>query len=305
MRVIYINSQGTAFELEGKNIRVKSGNFHSFNWNVDVEALNIGARVKGFKKDPVAYEITLNLRGDLEERKKLLDSIHDAAEYDIHALTPGTVYFGDYYIKCFALASDTHADTEISCRTDKTISIYCPYPFWIKEESYYLPPVNIEEKVEINTVPATLPNTHFTDCHFRLRAYGPFLNDAVGNMLFFYINDCQYQVDFKCKENEYIELDTRDETITLVDALTGSRTNIYHLQNFNLDNFKKIPAGDNILRYSRTYALEFTLFHERSEPKWNETQPDTYFALMTEDGHPIITEDGYYIVGPKEKGGTS
>lgn len=306
MRVRYINSKGIAFDLEGENIRVKSGGFHSFNWNVDAEELKIGARIKEFRKDPVVYEITLNLRGNLEERKKLLDSMHDASEYDIQTLMPGTVYFGDYYIKCFIFAADTRADTEISCRTDKTIRIYCPHPFWTKEESYYIPPIDIEGEWELLEVPASIPNTNFTDCHYRLRAYGPFPSQWVGlNKLFFYINDNQVQVDYTCKENEYIELDTRDETIVLVDAATGSRTNIYHLQNFNLDTFKKIPAGENVLKYDRSYAIEITLFHERSEPKWNENAPDTHFFITTEDGYPLVTEDGYYIVDAHQKGGAT
>ena len=305
MIIQYVNSKGVHFDLECDSICISNGNFHRHEWKVDAEALRVGERVKKFKKEPVVYDITLKLRGDLSERKALLDDLHDAAEYDIFAKTPGKIYFGDFHIGCYILASDTHKASDLSCRTEKDISIYCPYPFWIKEETYYIPPIDIEGEWELLEVPASLPNTNFTDCHYRLRAYGPFSSQWVGlNKLFFYINDNQVQVDYTCK-NEYIELDTRDETIVLVDAATGSRTNIYHLQNFNLDTFKKIPPGENVLKYDRSYAIEITLFHERSEPKWNENAPDTHFFITTEDGRPIMTEDGYYIVGAHQKGGAT
>lgn len=296
MRIQYVNSKGISFDLECDTIRVSNGSFHKIEWKADVESLRLGARIKDFTKDPVVYDITLQLRGDLEERKITLDSMHDAAEYDIWAKTPGRVYFGDFYIECYVLASDTHKSSELSYRTDKTISIYCPYPFWIKEVSYYVPPVDIDGLLEINTVPASLENPHYAECDFILKAYGPL------DELFFYVNDNQYRIVTSCEDGEYLLLDTRDETIVKVDS-SGNKTNVYSSQAFALDNFKKIPAGSNSIRYKRNYAIEITLFQERSEPKWNEAIPNTHFLIMTENNHPILTEDGYYLIGEEMVGG--
>lgn len=296
MIIKYVNSKGATFELEGNLIRIKEGNFHKNAWNVKCETLRFGERITEFNKSAVTYEITLNLRGNLEERKRLLDALHDAAEYDIWAKSPGRIYFGDFHIECYILTSDTHKSAELSFRTDKAIGVYCPYPFWIKEESYYIPPVDIEGLLEINSVPASLENTHFADCHFLLKAYGPL------EELFFYINDNQYRIVMSCEVGEYLLLDTRNETIVKVDA-SGNKTNVYSTQVFSLDNFKKIPAGENILRYKRDYAIEITLFHERSEPKWHETSPDAYYIITTEDGYPLTTEDGYLLLGEETLGG--
>lgn len=289
MRIQYINSKGVSFDLECDSVRISNGNFHKIEWKTEVEELKLGARIKQFVKDPAVYDITLHLRGNLEERKKLLDSMHDAAEYDIWSKCPGRVYFGDFYIECYILASDTHKSSEVSYRTDKVISIYCPYPFWIKEESYYIPKVDIDGLLEINTVPASLENTHYAECDFLLKAYGPL------DELFFYINDNQYRIVTSCEEGEYLLLDTRDETIVKVDA-SGNKTSVYSSQVFSLDNFKKIPAGNNTIRYTRKYAVELTLFHERSEPKWDEEDRKMQYLITTEDEHPLLTEDGYYLL---------
>lgn len=301
-------STGKTISLYSEKIkgRLKKAGFYDFEWNVKEIDKMIGCTVEGFEKKPKKYELILDFVGSAKERAENADLFFETTEVDVLNEIPGRLYFRDYYLECYVIRSEAGGRDDRKRMVQKKATVYAPYPFWRKEETYYIPPIDIEGEWELLEVPASLPNTNFTGCHYRLRAYGPFPSQWVGlNKLFFYINDNQVQVDYTCKENEYIELDTRDETIVLVDAATGSRSNIYHLQNFNLDTFKKIPPGENVLKYDRSYAMEITLFHERSEPKWSEETPETYFFITSEDRHPLMTEDGYYIVGAHQKGGAT
>lgn len=270
----YVNSKGIVFNLEGNNIRVKSGNFHKNSWKAKANKKRIGENIESFEKGAVTYEVTLKLRGNLVERKSILNNLHDAAECDIIQNTPGTVHFDEYYIECFILASDTHASEELSYRTEKVIEIYCPYPFWIRESSITIPTATDPEGDGLyydytydytygsSGLSITFENEHFAPCNFKLTAHGPF------NTLEFAINGNLYRVNQSCAEGEMLILDTSTRTIVKIDTY-GNVWNVFGKQDFTLDNFKQIPPNKNILSYGRAYQIELTLYEERSEPKWS------------------------------------
>lgn len=291
-------STGESISLYSDNIkgRLKKAGFYKYEWNVKEIKRLIGSSVEAFGKQAARYELTLDFIGSKSERAKNADTFFKLTEIDVLNNKPGKLHFGEYYLNCYVIDSEAGGRDKRKRMVQKKVIIYAPYPFWIKEVSYYVPPVDIDGLLEINTVPASLENPHYAECDFLLKAYGPL------DELFFYINDNQYRIVTSCKDGEYLLLDTRNETIVKVDS-SGNKTNVYSTQVFTLDNFKKIPAGSNSIRYKRNYAIEITLFQERSEPKWNEAIPNTHFLIMTENNNPILTEDGYYLIGEEMVGG--
>lgn len=293
MIIRYVNNFGESVNLNEYPYKMLISDIFDYNH----EIISNENKIIGFTSEFISDRtVSVDVHRTKEKTAfQLVNALTDIFQKDILAGVPGQLYIDNWYLSCF------FANREMD-RWDTAVIISLEYEVcfekmaWIKEVSYYVPPVDIDGLLEINTVPASLENPHYTECDFLLKAYGPF------DELFFYINDNQYRIVTSCEEGEYLLLDTRDETIVKVDS-SGNKTNAYASQVFTLDNFKKIPAGSNSIRYKRNYAIEITLFQERSEPKWNEVIPNTQFLIMTEDDHPILTEDGYYLIGEEMVGG--
>lgn len=75
----------------------------------------------------MTYDITLTVRGKEKERKQILNKLTNAFEYDVVNLTPGRIYYGEYYIDGYVKKSSNEVSGENNSRTDCKIEIYCPY----------------------------------------------------------------------------------------------------------------------------------------------------------------------------------
>ena len=115
-------------------MRPTDGSFHSYEWTPEVIERKVGETVTGFTKASKIYQITLTIRGKLEDRKALIDDITDAFEHDVINVSPGRIYFGDWYIDCFIKDKTTGISGTWNNWTELQIGIYCPYPSWITEE---------------------------------------------------------------------------------------------------------------------------------------------------------------------------
>lgn len=274
MIVKYINANGISFNLECDNIKIKDGNFHRNSWKAKTEQMQYGDNVKGFTKQSVIYEITLTLRGGIRDRKRLLDNLHDASEFDIIQNTPGSIWFGEYYIKCFITLSDTHASQDLSYRTDKKIEIYCPYPFWIKELTKQFFPqsgastdgLDFPFDVPFDFAPeqagaAKWSVDHYAPSDFRMIIYGPCTEPKI------LINGYPYQIHTELEASDYLVIDSRKNTVTKYLA-NGTMANLYNSRNFKNRVFEKIPSGDLTLNWNSSFGFDITLYLERSEPKW-------------------------------------
>lgn len=295
MIIKYVNNFGESVNLNEYPYKMLISDIFDYDQNI----ISNENKIIGFTSEFISDRtVSVDVHRTKEKTAfQLVNALTDIFQKDVLANIPGRLYVDNWYLRCFFSSREMDRwDTAVIISTEYKVSF--DKAIWIKEESYYIPPVDIDELVEINVVPATLENTHFTECDFLLKAYGPL------DELLFYVNDNQYRVVTSCEEGEHLLLDTRDETIVKVDS-SGNSTNVYSSQVFTLDNFKKIPAGSNSIRYKRDYAIELTLFHERSEPKWEEEARKTNYVLLTEDEHPLWTEDGYYLLGEELVGGAT
>lgn len=279
IEIKYVNSAGTTLNLLSDSLRVKDGNFHIWEWDLDVTEYQNGVTVNSFRKKPVTYNTTLTLRGTLSARKRQLNVLHDIFEYDIYKKSPGTLYFGNSYIKCFIKSSDSHISDDLRCRTDVIIDIYCPYPFWIQEKHFsILPLAEVESEDSLSypyqysyTYPLTGKNTqlsieHYKESDFRMIIYGPTTEVNI------YIGDNLYMVDYPVESGEYMVIDSRknqpsDRRCYLVKE-DGSILNVFNYRNSEVSIFEKIPAGNFGIYYNRNHGIDLTVFVERSEPEW-------------------------------------
>lgn len=268
----YVASSGNVYNLKGDGIRTKKANYHAWKWESEGTALQYGQRVANFSRKPQQYSTKLILNGSYIERKSLLESLHDDFEQDVRNQTPGRVIWGDYYIDCYVTESSTFPDDN-NLWTDNDIIFYCPYPFWIKEETKSFFPQEAPAGQTFLDYPFGYDYDYFygtpgiarwiTDfpfsSQFKLTFYGAVVNPRV------LINNHPYQVNITLTADEYVVIDSRKNTVEKFSA--GQIINVFDDRNKAQSVFQPIPPGTLKFNWTGGFGFDLTLFEERSEPR--------------------------------------
>lgn len=271
MEIKYRSSNGKSYDLIGEKMRATSGNFHKYAWAKNAKKANGKERLIKFEKEPTSYQVKLTLRGELGERKEMLNDLIDSFEQDIVNKTPGTIYFGEYYIKCFIINSESKISQIWNYWSDCAVEIYCLDPFWIKETSYTFKSADITStsnkrygyrygyRYASGMKDTYILNEHFAPAQFRLRIYGPCVNPliAIGGRI--------YTVHTILEDGEYLEVDSMAQTV-IKTMMNGTKVNLFHYR--GLDIFQKILPGKQVVSWDGKFDFDITLFKERSEPEW-------------------------------------
>lgn len=214
-------------------------------------------------------------RGPIKQRKENLNRFFEIGERDILNETPGKLICGDHYIESYILSAST-APAEGTSWTEKTVRFFCPYPFWIKEETKQFFPqtesapdegLDYEYDYEYDYTgqkagTASWNVNHFAKSEFRMTVYGPCVNPRV------LINGYPYEVFDTLEAGEYLVIDSRKNTVMKFLA-NGTAKNIYDLRAKTQSIFEPIPSGNLDIAWSGAFGFDITLFLERGEPKWS------------------------------------
>lgn len=275
--VKYQNSIGEIYSLQEFGVKIKNAKLHSYSWNVIERKHRFGAAVRDFKKDAIEYKIELRISGTDNRKKEIENILFEAFERDINTKRPGKLLYDDYYIECYITASETSPDEYFGLK--KTITAYCPYPFWIKETTHqYFPEppeavkyTELEEGIMFPEFPfdfctetgeEVLINPSFNDSNFIMTIYGFAENPQVN------IAGHPYKVEATINEGEQLVINSLTHTVQKIGRL-GEITNLYNARGKIYSVFKKIPPGTNTLQWSGGFGVDIKLFDERSEPKWS------------------------------------
>ena len=259
-------------------MKATSGYFHEYEWKPNATEREMGATVNAFTKEPVIYDITLTVRGTEKERKQILNKLTNAFEYDVVNLTPGRIYYGEYYIDGYVKKSSNEVSNENNSRTDCKIEIYCPYPFWSMEQqaSFYpdsankgKPYIFLDYPIKFdfdysrrNTGTQNWNIEHFRDNNFEMIIYGPCADPRI------LINGYPYQIYDTLEEGEYILIKSREKTITK-HLRNGTVQNIFAKRAKDKSVFALIPSGTLTLNWSGEFGFDIKVYKERSVPEWN------------------------------------
>ena len=270
----YVASSGRSYNLRSDTLRTRSGaNFHDWSWNVEAVGLRHGTRVSAFTRPAAVYEATLSLFGTSQAKLALLEDLHDDFELDVRNLTPGRLTWNDYYIECYATQSKTAPD-DSNVIVDNKVRFYCPYPFWIKEESKSFQPQEDETEEPFLDYPYDYPYDYYSggsgsavwptgfpfSSDFRMTIYGPAANPRI------VINGHVYQILDSLEASEHVVIDSKLGTVVKTTA-GGQKINAFDLRNKEESVFEKLPPGTLSLSWPGTFGFDLTLYEERSEPR--------------------------------------
>ena len=267
----YTSSNGQVFDLKVGRIRTRTADFHTYTWEPQIIEQQYGAKVFRFDKSPAAYSTTLTVFGSLQQRKTFLNVLHAAFEHDIVTMTPGKITHGMFSIDCFITAVSTYYEDPW---TQQTLTIYCPNPFWRRENIYNLHMEETESTYEYLDYPYDYP----FDYQMTLSGYAMIDNPAVKpsdwrltfkgpvSEPFVVIGERHISVDTVIGSEEEIVIDSTNKTVTKYGF--GEAVNLFNARNKVSDFFDPLPGGEHRVIWPGTYDIDIIIYEERSEPLW-------------------------------------
>jgi hypothetical protein len=274
VNIRYIASSGNVYDLQANRLLTRAANYHVWEWAAVGTGLKYGMKISAFTKEPAVYTTQLVFRGPVSQRKETIDALHEDFERDIRNMKPGRIIWRECYIECYITASSTVPD-QTYLWTNNDITIYCPYPFWIKEETRTFMPQEAPGEQQYLDYDFDYEYDYFYGnpgiaiwqldfpfpSEFRMTVFGPAVNPRV------LINGYPYQFNDTLEAGEYVVIDSRSNKITK-HLVNGYTVNIFDLRNKAHSIFEPIPGCNLTFNWSGQFGFDLTLYEERSEPRW-------------------------------------
>jgi hypothetical protein len=279
---IYTNSAGVSFNLlDIQNVKLKTAQLHKYEWKANGTAYKYGELLQTFTKDVQIFDAKFKVFGNARERMAKLNTFHDATEHDIMLMQSGKLIVDGYTIECYVIASDTAAPTDEALESTNDVQIYCPYPFWLKENKYEIQATGADQIIDGLDFPFDLPCDLGVSGYrrvipfdasipldFRLVFYGVLTNPAI------YINGHLYEVNVTVPHNSTltissIEKNDREKAVVLTYP-SGTQTSVLYARNRESYIFEPIKPQNGQVIVSTAQSMNFDLYliEKRSEPKW-------------------------------------
>lgn len=263
----YINHKGEVINLGSGNIIVNSNSLRDYEWSYSTARKGISA----FKRKSAGKSFPCIVYGP--SRNSIANRIFEVFEKDVLANEPGTLYYGEYYIKGYMFASKK-SDYSNNGSLKLNISFIAETGGWVKETKYIYRKSDVSEErglgykydypydflSSLNT--QNLYNLSFVDQDMKIVIYGHIKTPSL------IIGGHLYEVDVEIYRNEYLTIDTKEKTVVKTTA-TGQIVNLFSKRNIDSYIFQKIKPGENtVIPSSDEMQFDIILLDERSEPKW-------------------------------------
>ena len=267
----YKNHMNEVLEFGTKDLFVNENDLRDFAW----ELTSKNNRISGFKRVIVSKKLPVLIKAKTEaEGYRLRDRLFEVFEKDVLAEKHGEIIIGDYHMKCFVTASGKSEYLKAKSYMKNNLTVKTDMPYWVKEtttrfnyNASQATGTNMDYNRDFpsdyasNLINASLINSNFVSSNFKMMIYGACSNPVVT------IAGHNYAVNVSVAENEYLTINSIDQTIILTHS-DGSTENCFNLRNRDSYIFEKIPAGVLTIASSANFKFDVVLLEERSEPKW-------------------------------------
>lgn len=273
----YINSRKQEIDFRQFNTQMFKANFHTYAWGIEGTAQRFGTTIERFTKSALEYEMTIAVKGGQATKENVLNTLTEITEYDVINNVQGKLYWGEYYLNCNIISASAEP-SEVFFGAEKTMGIFAPHPFWIKEESRQFYPTS-SGSADAETggfdYPYDYPHDysagrggnerwmvdHYAESEFIMTVYGPCVNPRV------LVNGYPYEVFTTLEEGEYLTINSTENEV--FKYLTGGqKVDLYDLRGKIHSVFQPMPSGNLIVNWSGDFGFDITIYLERSEPAW-------------------------------------
>jgi hypothetical protein len=272
-KFIFENHLEQRFEGLPNRVYLNYSELRDYSWSYDT----INSRISRFYMGTKKRKIPLVVKCDSDkEAVAVMNRLHELAEADIEAITPGKVYVGDYYTNGYITESkkSDYLITKQLCNIELTMT--SDDPAWYREHTHPFFPAagNQLGSGSGSDYPYDYPYDYALSLNgrkivcdsvgssaFRLLIYGEATNPAVT------INGHTYTVNGTIGKGETLLIDSLNKTITLTTA-SGKKINWFDKRGREKYIFEPIPAGQNTVTWAGAFGFDLTVIEKRSEPRW-------------------------------------
>ena len=241
-----------------------------------------GDHIQDFEKKITTKKINIEIaRTGLITLPEAVDYLESVTEKDIADVSPGKLYVGNNYMKCWIRGTTKGRWIQDLNQISDELEIISDYPYWITEEKFSFLKQGTEssEKMEWLEFPYDTPfeyskvrnlqyinNSNYTASGFKMIIYGPCINPLIR------IAGHVYELRTTLYDGEYAVIDSstryaKDRKIVKVKN-DGVEENLFNSKNNESSIWEKIPAGLSIVSWNGAFGFDIILFNERGVPRW-------------------------------------
>ena len=280
----YTNNRGQSIEFGGSEeyLHQFENSIRDAKWDYDTAY----GSVTDFFHDPVELELKIGIAADTEdEGLALRDRIATIAECDVLDKKAGQLEINGWHLNCFIIARAYEEWWWDGRICEITLTVLALEQVWYREKVYHFDTTDSESSgytyldfpydfaYDLNSGKSKIKqllNASLAPADVILRMYGaaenPYINIA-GNT---------YGVNATVEIGEYIEIDTKAQTVELVKQF-GERSNLFAKRYPGGETsdqyiFAKVPAGYLTASSDNTFAYDITIREFKSEPEWSANE---------------------------------
>lgn len=236
--------------------------------------------IQEFERKITDHSLNIEINAVGDAFRRAVDHLEDVSEKDIINVTPGKLYVGNSYLKCWIVGTGKDRWVNDLCSISNSLTIRSDYPYWITEEAFSFlkasqngavspwldyPYDYAYEYSKVRNV-QYIQNSNYTASGFRITIYGPCINPLIR------IGGHVYELQTTLYENEYAVIDSstrysKDRKIIRVKS-DGSQEDIFNSRNKASDIWQKIPPGRSVVSWNGAFGFDVVLFNERGTPRW-------------------------------------
>lgn len=249
-----------------------------FDGNYD--AVEENNRIQEFERKITDKTLSIEVNADREKFCDAVDYLENVAEKDIVNVTPGKLYVGKSYLKCWLVGTAKDRWVNDLSGIGNEITIKSDYPYWITEQHFQFlkqsqsgaispwleyPYDYPYEYAKVRNI-QYIQNDHYVASGFKMIIYGPCINPLIR------IAGHVYELRTTLYDGEYAIIDSstrysKDRKIIKV-KVDGSAEDIFNSRNTESEIWQKIPVGRSIVSWSGVFGFDVILFNERGTPSW-------------------------------------
>lgn len=245
------------------------------------DAIKDDDHIQGWERKITERKLEIEIRATGESFAQAIDNIESVAEKDILNTTPGKLYVGNSYMKCWITGTNKDRWINDLYSISNELSIKSDYPYWITEEPFsfqkqgkgvavtsgwleypYEYPYEYSKAINLKQI----RNSNYTASGFKMIIYGPCINPLIR------VAGHIYELRTTLYEGEYAIIDSstryaKDRRVVKIKN-DGSEENLFNSKNNESSIWEKIPPGISIVSWSGAFGFDIILFNERGTPRW-------------------------------------
>ena len=272
MDIFYRNHLGQSVNFMDWPYKISESDFFDYEWSYE-KSETLNPRVSRIYWELKEKSMKLSISsGNEEAYHNALNHLLSVFELDVIDESCGRLYIGRNYVNCYIMSSKKSDWCPGTCFLVNEFSVLCESA-WIKETPYSfeakaLSLSNVKKyaykypyRYSISAGENFVENSHYADCNFKLRIYGPCVNPHI------IIGTHRYQVWTILTAGEWLEIDSIHNKVYKV-MVNGTKVSLFNERDKLSSVFEKIPPGRQRVAAPGTFNFDLVLYEERSEPEW-------------------------------------